>query len=83
MKAIIIILLLQGCASKLLKQAPPLAAHETFYVFEEEVYQISHNRCKKLEGKDRKCTKTYFNVGEMWNVFYPGHIIIFKAKVFK
>lgn len=74
---------LSSCAHKLLKQAPPLGKAETFYVFEDEYPFISHNRCKKRKGKDRKCTRTYYNINEMWKMFYPGFIIIKKDKVFK
>ena len=80
---IITLLSVSSCASDLLKQSPPLAKHERFYKFSEEVGVIFHNRCKKLEGRDRKCTKTFYNVEEMWSIFYPGYIIIPQHKVFK
>ena len=79
---IFVLLHLTSCAKQLLKQAPPLKKSETFYIFEDDVGVISHNRCKKRKGKDRKCTKTYFKVNDMWNTFFPGYIIIQKSKVF-
>lgn len=82
MKFILILILLGGCANQLLKQAPKLAPAETFYIFEQEEGKISHNRCKKLNGANRKCTKTIYDMKAMWPLFFPGHIIIKKEKVF-
>lgn len=79
---LIILLLLNGCASKLLKKAPVLAPHKTFYKFEKEVGTVFHNKCKKKDGEDRKCTKTEFTIEEMWGTFYPGFIIIPEHMVF-
>lgn len=80
---LLVTLSMPSCASKLLKQAPKLAVEDRFFAFEEKVGQISHNRCEKLNGKKRKCTKKYYDIKDLWNVFYPGHIIISKQKVFK
>ena len=86
MVAVLVLFLLfflNSCSRKLLKQAPPLGKAETFYVFEKDQGKISHNRCEKRKGKDRKCTRTYFKINDMWNLFYPGFIIIKKDKVFQ
>lgn len=79
-------LLVTGCSSKLLQQAPVLAIEERVFKFTEYVGVISHNRCEKLNGEnaiERRCTKTFYDINRMWNVFYPGHIIIPMKKVFR
>lgn len=80
---LVILLLISSCSKKLLRQSPVLAVENRFYKFEKELGVISHNRCEKRKGKDRKCTKTFTDVMSMWDIFYPGHIIIKKDKVFK
>ena len=81
--ALLAVAVITGCAGNLLKQSPPLAPENRFYKFEKEPGVISHNRCNKRKGKDRDCTKTYEDVMDMWDLFYPGHIIIKKDKVFR
>lgn len=83
MKILITILLLTSCSNQLLRQAPPLAPVETYYKFDKTVNKIYHNRCKKLNGKDRKCVRTDAWIEDMWSLFYPDHIIIKKRKCFR
>ena len=75
-------MILPSCANKLLKKAPVLAPEETYWEVEEKLYDISHNKCKKRNGDNRKCKRVYSEVKDKWNLFYPGHIIIKKDTCF-
>ena len=79
MKILILLLLFQGCALKVLTtKSGPRAKDETFYDFTDKPGIIFHRKCK--DKKKKKCVETEFNIIDDWSFFKDARFIIIPEK---
>lgn len=84
MISLLLLLLISGCANKLLKQPAPREKFQRFYKMRiDKPGTVFHRRCKSIKKKERECKETDIDIIKEWNLFAPSYILIPFKQVFK